>query len=177
MIRYDHQIEIQLGILQHCEPGWVFEFGVYKGQSLRLFRHADPTRHMVGFDSFEGLPQAWRPGYPQGHFRSTEPIAIEGVDIVKGLFEHTVAPYFQDLSVPVGLVHIDCDLYSSTATVLEGIAPVLLPGVVILFDEYRNYPGYEQHEYRAWQECREQLNLNTHEIACSGHQQSAWQIV
>jgi hypothetical protein len=26
------------------------------------------------------------------------------------------------------------------------------PGTIIVFDEYWNYPGWQQHEYAAWQE-------------------------
>jgi len=36
------------------KSGGVFEFGVFQGHSLRLFKYADPTRKLVGFDSFKG---------------------------------------------------------------------------------------------------------------------------
>ena len=28
----------------------------------------------------------------------------------------------------------------------------LVAGTIIVFDEFFNYPGWQQHEYRAWQE-------------------------
>ena len=28
----------------------------------------------------------------------------------------------------------------------------IVSGTIIVFDEYWNYPGWEQHEFRAWQE-------------------------
>ena len=49
-------------------------------------------------------------------------------------------------------MHVDCDLYSSTATVLQQVGPRLVPGSVVCFDEYWNYPGWQDHEHRAWQE-------------------------
>ena len=52
----------------------------------------------------------------------------------------------------VGLLHIDCDLYSSTNTVLTALADRIGVGCVIVFDEYFNYPGWESGEYRAFQE-------------------------
>jgi hypothetical protein len=36
--------------------------------------------------------------------------------------------------------------------VLTGLALRLQPGTAMLFDEYFNYPGWERHEYEAWQE-------------------------
>lgn len=49
-------------------------------------------------------------------------------------------------------MHIDCDLYSSTRTILALLAPRIVAGTIILFDEYFNYPNWEQHEYKAFQE-------------------------
>ena len=168
---------MQLNILSHCQPGGVFEFGVFQGHSLRLFKYADPTRKIVGFDSFRGLPETWREGFEKGCFATVEKINIPNVEIVEGYFEDTVAKYFKDYKHPIGLFHIDCDLYSSSKTVLDGVAHLLKPGVVVLFDEYRNYVGYEKHEYRAWNETLKQYKINAEEIAYSGHQQSAWRIL
>ena len=47
---------------------------------------------------------------------------------------------------------MDCDLYSSTVTVLEHVGPRLVPGSVVLFDEFFNYPSWQDHEFKAWQE-------------------------
>jgi hypothetical protein len=38
-------------------------------------------------------------------------------------------------------VHIDCDLYESTKVVLEGVAPILQEGTLLLFDEWFSYKG------------------------------------
>lgn len=56
----------------------------------------------------------------------------------------------------VSFVHIDCDLYSSTKTVFEHLAPAIRIGTVIVFDEFCGYEGWEMHEARAWTEfCQE----------------------
>ena len=52
----------------------------------------------------------------------------------------------------VAFLHIDCDLYSSTKTVLTQLAPAIRAGSVIVFDEYCGYDGWEEHEARAWRE-------------------------
>lgn len=38
------------------------------------------------------------------------------------------------------------------AAVLSGLKGRIVPGTMIVFDEYFNYPGWEQHEFRAFQE-------------------------
>ena len=53
---------------------------------------------------------------------------------------------------PVAFVHIDCDIYESTRVVFELLSPRIAPGAVIVFDEYFNYPGWQQHEFRAFQD-------------------------
>ena len=52
----------------------------------------------------------------------------------------------------MSLLHVDCDLYSSTVTIFDALGPRLQPGTVILFDEYYNFPRWQQHEYKAFQE-------------------------
>jgi hypothetical protein len=49
----------------------------------------------------------------------------------------------------VAFLHVDCDLYSATKTVLEQVAPPLVEGTVIVFDEYFNYPGWQHREFKA----------------------------
>ena len=49
-------------------------------------------------------------------------------------------------------IHIDCDLYASTKTILDNLDKKIKPGTVILFDEYFNYPSWKKHEFKAWQE-------------------------
>ena len=58
----------------------------------------------------------------------------------------------QEHDGPVSFAHIDCDLYSSTVTILENIGDRLRPGTHLLFDEYFNYPSWKQHEHKAWAE-------------------------
>jgi hypothetical protein len=61
-------------------------------------------------------------------------------------------PFLTNPPGPVAMLHIDCDLYSSTRTVLDLVGPRLVTGSVVLFDEYFNYPTWQEHEYLAWQE-------------------------
>jgi hypothetical protein len=49
-------------------------------------------------------------------------------------------------------VHVDCDLYSSTQTVFRHLKDRIVPGTVIAFDEFFNYPGWQDGEAKAFRE-------------------------
>jgi hypothetical protein len=72
----------------------------------------------------------------------------------KGLFHESLPGFLADHHEDVAFMHIDCDLYSSTRTVLELLRDRIVPGTVIQFDEFLNYPGWQQGEYRAFSEFR-----------------------
>jgi hypothetical protein len=130
----------------------ICEFGVYSGGTINHI--ASLTRQPVyGFDSFEGLPEHWRDRIGKGHFKvASLPKVRPNVTLVKGWFNETLPTFIKEHGEPVGFIHIDCDLYSSTKTVFELLAPRIHPGCVIVFDEYFNYPGWENGEHKAFQE-------------------------
>ena len=132
--------------------GMALEFGVATGRTLTVIAVARENKQVFGFDSFQGLPEDWRTNIPAGTFKTDSLPEVPGAELVVGLFEHTLPDFLASHDDPVAFVHLDADLYSSTATVLEHVGPRLQPGSVIIFDEYFNYPGWEQHEHRAWQE-------------------------
>ena len=61
-------------------------------------------------------------------------------------------PFIKEQPQPIAFIHIDCDLYSSTKTVFELLGRRIQPGCVIVFDEYFNYPGWQDGEFKAFQE-------------------------
>lgn len=133
--------------------GMALEFGVYTGGTLSAIARARPAGAVYGFDSFAGLPETWRAGFREGSFGDVAgPPQVSGAQVVVGLFADTLPGFLAAHPGPVDLLHVDADLYSSTATVLDLVGPRLRPGSVIVFDEYFNYPGWEQHEARAWRE-------------------------
>ncbi len=131
--------------------GAILEFGVASGRTIRHIAGIT-GREIHGFDSFEGLPESWRTGFAQGAFAQVLPDVPDHVSLHKGWFSDTLPPYLQTTNERVALLHIDCDLYSSTAFVLNALAGRIGAGTVIVFDEYFNYPGWKQHEHRAFQE-------------------------
>jgi hypothetical protein len=72
--------------------------------------------------------------------------------LVNGYFADTIPEFKRAVPGPLAFMHIDCDLYESTKAIFEGLGDRIVPGTVIVFDEYLNYPGWQNHEYKAFQE-------------------------
>lgn len=149
------------------QNGLTIECGVYFGRSLRILATHSPGE-VHGFDSFEGLPEAWNADEPAGAYstagRLPEHLA-SNVRLHKGWFQDTLPRFFATAAGPIRLLHIDCDLYSSTRTVLETADSRLLPGSIVLFDDFLGYPGYEQHELRAFEEFVQERNVGWEVVA------------
>lgn len=136
-----------------ADPNGLFlEFGVASGRTITAIaeRRSGPV---YGFDSFEGLPEDWYEGYGKGHFARTDlPPVPRNVQLVKGWFNDTLPGFLAEHPGPVSFVNVDCDLYSSTSFVLSALADRIGAGCVIQFDEFFNYPGWRNHEYKAFME-------------------------
>lgn len=148
------------------------EFGVQTGHSLEIITERLAA---VGFDSFEGLPEEWGP-FEKGAF-AHQPPAVAGATLVNGWFSDTL-PAFDFAAVdPLRLVHIDCDLYSSTKTVLKHLGPYLTAGVYLVFDEFlEGWPPNEHlggEEQRAWREYADETQIEWDVV---GHAGGAWSI-
>ena len=172
LVRSDSLLEFAL---ERCAvEGMTLEFGVYAGKSLRLI--AARTRGPVyGFDSFAGLPEDWTPRQRKGRFDLEGKIpkfAEPNVKLVQGWFHETLPTFLSQQSGPVRFLHMDCDLYSSANTVLKHVGPRIVSGTVIVLDEYFNYPGWEQHEFRAFQEFVAAAGLNYSYIGFASGSQS-----
>ena len=136
---------------QVLQGGLIMEFGVARGRSIRHWADMFPTHDIYGFDGFEGIYSDWN-GYPAGTFAQLPPHVPANVHLVIGRFDQTLAPWLATHAGPARLIHIDCDLYDATVDVLTRLRPRIHTGTIIVFDEYLNYPTWQQHEFRAWQE-------------------------
>ena len=159
----------------------ICEFGVGAGHTLQKIKEQFPTgKTIVGFDSFEGLPESWIPEWRKGSFSQggeiPKEVLGENVSIIKGLFSDTVPKFFETTDfkdVELLLLHIDCDLYRSTKDVLgDGLATTLKENkffmssevpLYVAFDELIDYPTYEDHEIKALYEF---LNENKDWLEC-----------
>lgn len=132
--------------------GLVLEFGVRSGASTNILaRQTDQDIH--GFDSFEGLPEQWE-GMPKGALSTFNqlPRVPDHVHLHAGWFEDTLPGFVEQHAGPVRFMNVDCDIYSSTKTVFHYLNERIVPGTVIIFDEYICNPAWRENEYKAFQE-------------------------
>jgi hypothetical protein len=154
-------------------PGYFLEFGVFTGGTIRYLARLRRDQTFHGFDSFEGLPEAWG-GFNLGaaafNRHGSLPKVPSNVKLYKGWFSNTLPVWCGEHPGPVAFVHIDCDLYSSTVDILNGIADRVAVGTVIVFDEYFNYTNWERHEFKAWHEFVERQGLEYEYLAYARQQ-------
>lgn len=104
------------------------------------------ARHLSEATTRVGIPGLWLEfGVSIG--RPTE--VPDNVELIDGWFEDTVPAFVETHPEQIAFAHIDCDLYSSTATVFSAIRDQLTVGTVLVFDELFNYDRYYEHEMRA----------------------------
>jgi O-methyltransferase len=132
------------------------EFGCHQAGSFvgahRALAEFAPHRHMWAFDSWQALPDDHprdaHPGWALGvggvggvdrFHAACERLGVprEAYTAVEGFYKDTLPPR-RDGGEPrdIALAYIDCDLYSSTVTVLDFLAPRLKHGMIVAFDDY-----------------------------------------
>ena len=175
----DREEVLDLALRRIPIHGMVCEFGVFEGQTINYIAAQVPDRAVFGFDSFEGLPEDWRGPFQRGVFSTGGhlPKVPANVRLIKGLFDATLPKFAVEYAGPAALFHIDCDLYSSTKCIFANLGGRVVPGSVIVFDEYFDYPGWEEHEFRAFAELVSEAGLSYAYLAYNRlHEQVAVQI-
>ena len=132
------------------EPIDFLEFGVREGGTMRswLGLNAHPESRFYGFDTFTGLPEEWN-YFGKGAFSAggkVPDIADPRVEFIAGLFQDTLPGFLQTFTPRTRLViNNDSDLYSSTLYTLTMLHSRLVPGSIVIFDEFSS----PLHEFRA----------------------------
>lgn len=148
-------------LFQHIKDikGDVVECGVGRGRSLLLFSYLVKDemcgRKIWGFDSFEGFPEPTDNDESErkSHKGEWNDVSIQkvlnflsrgGVDsefiksqitLIKGYFNESVHKYRGE---GIALLHLDGDLYESYKDPLKTLFPKVVPGGIVMFDEYLN---------------------------------------
>ncbi len=156
----------KLGMSAARNDGLILEFGVRFGCSIRQIAALAGQQAVHGFDSFEGIPEAWH-DEPQGSYstRGALPEVPGNVVLHAGWFDDTLPAFLNGNTAPARFVNVDCDLYSSTKTVLALLADRIASGTVIVFDEYLGNEHWREDEFRAFQEAVARFGWN-YEYLC-----------
>lgn len=174
--------------------GHIIEFGVYKGKTISIIASVWQDQTIWGFDSFVGLPEDWRTNsqdalhsHPAGHFDlrndPKKPTYPTNANLVAGWFNESLPSWIEQNPGPIKFLHIDCDLYSSTLTVLELLNSQIVPGTVIAFDEMypwnglKHYDLWEQGEYQALKEWTSKFTRKFKTLFRNRYQQCSIEIV
>ena len=149
------RLDAMIVLAGQTPPGGHFaEVGVYKGGSLKFLAMSFPKANILGFDSFEGLPpEQWNENevHKPGEFSDTNLEFVrdflsehnDHVTLVKGLFPASAGLASNFL---FSFVHVDTDFYMSVKSCIEWFWPRMLPGGIMVFDDYLwpNCPGVER---------------------------------
>jgi len=146
---------------RHLE-GCVIETGVWRGgMSAGMAEVLGSNRHYFLFDSFEGLPPASdrdgetaikyqldrdSPTYYNNCSAEIQyaqvAMKLSGankVEYVKGWFDKTIPKFVPP--EPIAVLRLDGDWYDSTMIVLQNLTQYLVPGGLIIIDDYYAWEG------------------------------------
>ena len=158
-------------VTRHNIPGDIVECGVWRGGSMQaaaltLLECGDPSRHLYLFDTFEGMPPPSehdrrlsdgaaaedllaKSGRDSGVWAvatlddvqnglSRIPYPQDNIHYVPGLVEDTVPDGAPET---ISILRLDTDWYASTKHELETLYDRLVPGGVLLIDDYGWWEG------------------------------------
>ncbi|CAM5701999.1 TylF/MycF/NovP-related O-methyltransferase [Streptomyces griseorubiginosus] len=157
-------------VVRHRVPGAMVECGVWRGGSMHavartLLSLGAADRELFLFDTFEGMPPPTRhdrrndgepadrllaDADPDSLIRAVAsledvksgfapiPYPKERIHYVRGLVEDTVPGRAPER---IAILRLDTDWYASTRHELEHLYPRLVPGGVLLIDDYGTWQG------------------------------------
>lgn len=152
--------------------GAVVECGVWRGGMIGgIASILGKDREYYLFDSFEGLPEvkdidgkdaaSWQKNttgvdyfdnckaeaeYANKAMKIAN-VSDDTIHIVKGWFNETLP--FGNYEFPISLLRLDGDWYESTMTCLQYLFPNVVPGGIIIIDDYHTWEGCAKaiHDY------------------------------
>lgn len=144
------QLKAMKDLALSAPPGCFCEVGVYKGGSAAVLYEVaiSQGRYLHLFDTFTGTP-FYKEGLDQhkidGEFADPWAarkilIGLPAAQLHIGIYPTTHPFDLEDIA----FVHCDCDQYDSYRAVIDRMWPLVVPGGILLFDDYPYLPGAKQ---------------------------------
>ena len=127
-----------------------YEYGVWRGEAFRYLTNT--FKKGYGFDTFEGLPEAWHEEGAGSYSSDGNIPQIKGGEFIVGKFEDTLPEFFSEPRPLASVINFDADLYSSTICSLNHSKPVIDSHTILIFDEFIMNKNWEEDEYKALNE-------------------------
>ena len=162
-------------------PGQIVECGVYKGASLLRFAtfreilESPYSRKIVGFDAFGRFPQEGEDATNRAFIERfaaeggdgisresfLEVIAykgLENIELIEGDVCSTIPKYVTEhAELKIALLHVDVDVYRPTQVVLDQLFDRIVPGGLLVLDDYGTVAGETQAVDEFFQKTQRQL--------------------
>ena len=146
-------------------PGYIVDCGVFKGISLCRFAmflklFGNVKKKIIGFDTFDKFPQT---NFEQDLKPREQFIAEAGensiskqqlltvlnhkgvnelVELVEGDITRSVPEYVKEHpDLEISLLNLDVDIYEPSVTILKFLYPKIMPGGILILDDYGKFPG------------------------------------
>ena len=122
----------------------VYQFGVYKGVSMKLLDNILKPNTLWGFDSFKGLPETkeknirtWRVNAFKADPRNELKKDYKNFQFVSGYFNVSLTDEIASQMRPANYIDIDVDLFESSITALGFMFrnKLAVPGTYIGYDD------------------------------------------
>ncbi len=156
-----YRLSYLMDLCSAAPAGAFVECGTFRGGSASIMAQSGEDRVLWLFDSWAGFPDTGevdvdRSGRQasRGDFNS----AYEEVEnflvrscrasttrlhLTSGWFEDTLPAHMDEIG-PIAVLHIDCDLYSSTRTCLLYLFDPVVEGGVVVVDDYGDWEGCQR---------------------------------
>jgi hypothetical protein len=138
-VKSDSEV-LRIGSDYVSTDGEYLVFGVGCGKAVNFLAALNPTHNIICFDSFTTK----KPSTPFLH----------NVRLIEGQFRDTLPSYSTDYfdGLQIAFIYINCHTYQSTKDVFLWLKDYLGDRTVIVFDEFYNFPGFENEELKAFEE-------------------------
>jgi len=150
------QLNAMSALAYRAPPGAIVEVGVFGGGSAEVLYSValEQNRELHLFDTFTGTPN-----YTEGLDRHrvneefVSPGAKDRISAILPLAHLHVGVYPEthpkDM-LPVAFIHCDCDQYLSYRAVIDHMWPHVVPGGMMLFDDYPYLAGAKRAVEETW---------------------------